>query len=101
MRAENGGHFDYFRVWEFHEDGTFHMHLLTNCVLPYTEYINETYKTNLQFFDSKSYKSIAKALLNMENICSSIILPDWTTLNYYNWQFLSHFIYREIIDFII
>lgn len=49
MRAENGGHFDYFRVWEHHTDDTFHMHLLTNCVLPYKEYINKK--------DQKAYYS--------------------------------------------
>lgn len=36
MRDQNGGHFDYFRVYEFHKDGSWHMHLITNCELPFT-----------------------------------------------------------------
>lgn len=35
LREIHGGQFSYFRVWEHHKDGTFHMHLITNCELPY------------------------------------------------------------------
>jgi len=42
MRYFNGGEqFDYFRVWEHHKDGTLHMHILTNCYLPYSTHYNK------------------------------------------------------------
>jgi hypothetical protein len=35
------GKFDYFKVYEHHEDGAFHLHLMTNVQIPYTETKNE------------------------------------------------------------
>lgn len=46
MRDQHGGHFDYFRTWEMHEDGSWHMHLLTNAVLPYKEKVNKKGEKN-------------------------------------------------------
>lgn len=45
MRYQHGGHFDYFRTWEHHEDGTLHMHIITNCKLPYASKTNKHGKT--------------------------------------------------------
>lgn len=41
MRAIHGGHFDYFRVFELHEDNSWHMHLITNASLPFTSRENK------------------------------------------------------------
>ena len=37
MREIHGGQFSYFRVWECHKDGSWHMHFITNAKLPYKQ----------------------------------------------------------------
>lgn len=41
MIRQHGKNFDYFRVWEYHKDGSFHLHIITNCQLPYAEKTNK------------------------------------------------------------
>lgn len=35
MREQHGGKFDYFRVWETFKNGEWHVHVITNCELPF------------------------------------------------------------------
>lgn len=80
MREINGGHFDYFRTWEHHEDGSFHMHIITNCKLPY----------DMRENNAGDVKSYCRWLKDNARACGLGYMTDYQPLD--NAGFAAHYV---------